>query len=696
MGNSSSWWCASLEIRVQTSQGIKDQRAMIRKIMRVKTHDATQYCVHVQWLRTSAVGQEDELFLDHGHCQTVPIKFITAKLDFVLLPPGVSAASTTCTYFARYIYDADRNHWSAPTGRLADCDGCLYRREHYDRGHVRIAADGGFSINGEEYHKNDLVFLDSNSTGEPWTVAQILKVPDFLTERGRVDRNCIDIQHLEIQGQGQKVLSQLGKGRIPLSQVRGKVSCRAEEEDLHELLTMERLCAADYYAGGGGSAIGARKYFKVTSMVDCDPVACATLETNFPAARIACAKLSDLLHATHTSADSNHRRGSALPNRGHIFILTAGPPCQGHSGANMFRSLDDTRNSELDVVLKVVNLLQPDFFLLENVPGFKRDWNTDTDGVHVDTDTTRNFASEAIRKLLAIEYQARLAILSSRSYGSPQNRVRLFVLAARIGIKLPNFPLPTHANPDIRATIFSVEDGEDMIKVYQGWGTPGCGPLPAVTAEEAISDLPPFEYAGNTRLNSSGPHFSATRISSRGHETRVGFTRSVPYSSPPRNEYQKRKRGSQVTVADHHTSHRSQRELDIIFGASTYAGRPGQRDIRGCERMTDPNGSFSTLMTSSRPGGKYTGPIHWNQRRTFSVAERKRIQGVPDDYILKGSIEDKDRMIGNMINVDIAEAIYGQIIIQVVLPWWRKAGRPKHVRATWRRDHPIPWSSTIA
>ena len=75
----------------------------------------------------------------------------------------------------------------------------------------------------------------------------------------------------------------------------------------------------------------------------------------------------------------------------------------------------------------------------------------------------------------------------------------------------------------------------------------------------------------------------------------------------------------------------------------------------GNARRVDPKGGFFTLMTSSAPGGKYTAPIHYSvrvsftwpasvsermiqQRRTFSVAERKRAQGVPDTYRLVGTV----------------------------------------------------------
>jgi site-specific DNA-cytosine methylase len=47
-----------------------------------------------------------------------------------------------------------------------------------------------------------------------------------------------------------------------------------------------------------------------------------------------------------------------------------------------------------------------------------------------------------------------------------------------------------------------------------------------------------------------------------------------------------------------------------------------------------------TLLTDSAPGGKTTGAIHYDKRRTLTVAERKRLQGVPDKYHICGKVED--------------------------------------------------------
>ncbi len=84
----------------------------------------------------------------------------------------------------------------------------------------------------------------------------------------------------------------------------------------------------------------------------------------------------------------------------------------------------------------------------------------------------------------------RVALLNSRAYGSPQSRIRFFNLAARLHVPLPTLPLPTHADPEAPATRFALEENTGHDGFYIGRGTVGTGPLPAVTIDDAISDLP--------------------------------------------------------------------------------------------------------------------------------------------------------------------------------------------------------------
>jgi DNA (cytosine-5)-methyltransferase 1 len=63
-----------------------------------------------------------------------------------------------------------------------------------------------------------------------------------------------------------------------------------------------------------------------------------------------------------------------------------------------------------------------------------------------------------------------------------------------------------------------------------------------------------------------------------------------------------------------------------------------------------PDYPVKTLI--ARPG-KYTGPLHW-ENRYFSVAEYKRLQGFPDDYVILGSRSERVEQIGNSVSPAVA------------------------------------------
>jgi DNA (cytosine-5)-methyltransferase 1 len=228
---------------------------------------------------------------------------------------------------------------------------------------------------------------------------------------------------------------------------------------------------------------------------------------------------------------------------------------QGHSGANHQNKIADDRNNELFVAIREIDRLKPDIFILENVPGMKRD----RDG-H-ENEGAGNFAEEGIKRLRDIGYQVRMVQLDARSFGSPQNRIRLFLICARKGVPLPSIPEPSHANPELKmVNFFGISNSRRPFHV----GTKGeikSGPLPAVTVREAISDLPRFEYQyeGHQTKKSGIPRFDPLRAAG----TRVGFFDPEPYRTPARNDFQARQRRSATRVENHYTPPRTARILDM-------------------------------------------------------------------------------------------------------------------------------------
>ncbi|KAK9064424.1 hypothetical protein SSX86_015806 [Deinandra increscens subsp. villosa] len=124
-----------------------------------------------------------------------------------------------------------------------------------------------------------------------------------------------------------------------------------------------------------------------------------------------------------------------LPLPGDVDVICGGPPCQGISGFNRFRNkespLDDEKNKQLVVYMNIVEYLKPRFALMENVVDIVK--------------FAKGFLGRyALGRLVSMNYQTRIGLMTAGSYGLPQFRMRMFMWAARPNEKLPQYPLPTH------------------------------------------------------------------------------------------------------------------------------------------------------------------------------------------------------------------------------------------------------------
>lgn len=98
-------------------------------------------------------------------------------------------------------------------------------------------------------------------------------------------------------------------------------------------------------------------------------------------------------------------------------IVVGGPPCQGFSTAGKC-SIDDPRNQLMQSFLSVVDRLNPDYVLLENVAALL--WRRN-----------RHVLSEMRARLTALGYATAVMLGHAETFGVPQLRRRLFLLAAR-------------------------------------------------------------------------------------------------------------------------------------------------------------------------------------------------------------------------------------------------------------------------
>lgn len=136
-----------------------------------------------------------------------------------------------------------------------------------------------------------------------------------------------------------------------------------------------------------------------------------------------------------------------------IIGVIGGPPCQGYSTVGT-RDINDPRNHLYLEYCRVVEVVKPKFFVLENVKGL----TTLCNGM---------FKNDIIRRFTEIGYKVTYKVVNAAHYGVPQNRERVFF----VGIKDKEFEFP-------------IGDSENFL-----------------TCSDAMSDLPQPSDDGCARLS---------------------------------------------------------------------------------------------------------------------------------------------------------------------------------------------------
>lgn len=131
--------------------------------------------------------------------------------------------------------------------------------------------------------------------------------------------------------------------------------------------------------------------------------------------------------------------------RGEADVLIGGPPCQPFSKSGYWASGDakrlaDPRADTLSAYLRMLEETQPKAFLLENVYGLAYKGKDEGLGRIID-------GVEAINRRTGSRYKPSWAVVNAASYGTPQLRERVLIVAARDGTPFA-FPAPTHGDPD--------------------------------------------------------------------------------------------------------------------------------------------------------------------------------------------------------------------------------------------------------
>jgi DNA (cytosine-5)-methyltransferase 1 len=228
------------------------------------------------------------------------------------------------------------------------------------------------------------------------------------------------------------------------------------------------LTSIEICAGAGGQALGLEQAgFDHQSLIEIEPMACATLRINRPHWNVTEGDLREF--------SANHYRG--------IDLLAGGVPCPPFSKAG--KQLGNTDERDLfPAALRLVAECQPRAVMLENVRGL-------LDAVFDE------YRANIIRELNRMNYSAEWRLLNASDFGVPQLRPRVVVVALQRDLSAYfSWPSPQERPaPTVGAALF------DLMSEYHWRG--------AEQWRERAADIAPTLVGGSKKHG--GPDLGPTR-----------------------------------------------------------------------------------------------------------------------------------------------------------------------------------------
>lgn len=457
----------------------------------------------------------------------------------------------------------------------------------------------------------------------------------------------------------------------------------------------------DLFAGCGGLSLGFHATgFKLAASVELDVDAAASHGRNFHGGDPKHSRARDITELTpeDLAADLNLGFvGSA------IDVLVGGPPCQAFArvGRSKLREIDahpqafkhDPRARLYLEYLRYVEAFQPLAILMENVPDVLNHGG-------------ENIAEETCEALEKKGYTASYTLLNAAFYGVPQMRGRMFLIGYRRELNCRvTFPEPSHwvdlpsgyawsrhvalkllSEAGIRAGAFDYTEPPEALPA-----------LPrAVTAEQAIGDLPPIDARaqirsgelrrGARRFDKPIRYDGRRKISDYakmmrewpGFEAREELTDHVIRFLPRDYDlFARLNSGDQYPEAWQHAQDMLAERVSalqsggmVICEGSTEYERLREAIVPPYDASKFPNKwrkmwsnePARTLMAHLGKDGY--SHIHYDssQARTISVREAARLQSFPDGFAFCGTMNPAFRQIGNAVPPLIAKALAQQIM----------------------------------
>jgi len=393
--------------------------------------------------------------------------------------------------------------------------------------------------------------------------------------------------------------------------------CKHYRNKIQNTTGKRKYTLVDLFSGAGGFSFGFIKAgFEVLMAIDNNQDAHETLVINNPEI-----DKSKILNTDIRKLDESRIRGIIQRNR--IDVLAAGIPCQGFSMVgyrtkpglikkNGYRPEKDPRNKLFRQVLRFVDILKPEFVIVENVPGINtlkiRYWN----GHH-------NIISLLEKGLKKRGYNYQSNIIDAREFGVPQSRKRIFCIARK------HKALPYSIIEEMKKTATRMGHQQEEISL-----------------KAAIGDLPPLEANAGCEVAKVEPMIKDKKTV---YGKFMGNGRQILYSHFSRYHNEDDMKIIRELKQGENFRHLLERKPQTIEGR--------KRKVYSISNFPDKyyrltwNAPSRTIVSHlSKDGNSF---IHPDQNRSLTVREAARIQTFPDDYLFTGSRYSQFAQVGNAV-----------------------------------------------
>lgn len=336
-------------------------------------------------------------------------------------------------------------------------------------------------------------------------------------------------------------------------------------------------------------------------------------------------------HDIHKLLENKSEYLAQLGKQQAVDVVVGGPPCQGFSTAGR-RDPNDPRSQLVYDYLKVVNLVQPKFIIMENVKGITYKIKSDSPSP----------AHEIKVKLIELGYLPITFIEDASIWGVPQQRIRFILIGIRFDQIANNLQsLQVDNILDLSARFSPLI--KKYLELYSTQFKSNKNLPNIVNVRDAIHDL-----KTQNNLNEKYPLINATDIKSKlfFQISSRNDIKNNPYMQFVRKNIEKNYLPSGLRLANHNEN-THKKFVKILYDVDN-PKKKQEYNLRRritltrtyLENEINTKKLITKVLDADQPASTVTtmpeDMLHYDEPRILTVREFARLQSFPDWYDFHG------------------------------------------------------------